>query len=121
VNTTQVDFVNAIVYNSITGVQTYQYSYFVRNNIVGNDLNDEFKNLTVKDPCSPDPCLNGAPCSIGFGNNYVCFCPISYTGIINGHFYLKFFNLNFRKVLVAKLSSQQQLLTAQFVNNKLLH
>ncbi len=64
-NTTQVDFVTAIVYNSITGVQTYQYSYFVRNNIVGNDLNDEFKNLTEKDPCSPNPCLNGAPCSIG--------------------------------------------------------
>ena len=120
-NTTQVDFFAAIVYNSITGQQTYQYSYFVRNNIVGNDLNDEFKNLTAKDPCSPNPCLNGAPCSIGFGNNYVCFCPISFTGNIIKSFCFKFFEFKLSKVLVAKRLSQQQLLTAKFANNKLIH
>ena len=92
-NTTQVDFVTAIVYNSITGVQTYQYAYFARNNIVGNDLNDEFKNLTAKDPCSSNPCLNGGSCSIGYGNNYVCYCSISFIGlIVLSLFCFKFFN-----------------------------
>ena len=81
VNTTQVDFVNAIVYNSLTGVQSYQYAYFVRNNIAGNDMNDEFNNLTVNDPCMSNPCLNGGSCSIGFGNNYACYCQFSFTGI----------------------------------------
>ena len=90
-NNTQVDFITAIVYNSITGVQTYQYAYFVRNNIVGNDLNDEFKNITAKDPCSSNPCLNGGSCSIGYGNNYVCFCPISFKGdIVEPFFILNF-------------------------------
>jgi hypothetical protein len=91
VNNTQVDFITAIVYNSITGVQSYQHAYFVRNNIIDNDLNDEFKNITASDPCSSNPCLNGGSCSIGYGNNYVCFCPISFTGdIVEPFFILNF-------------------------------
>jgi hypothetical protein len=99
VNTTQVDFIATFIYNSFTGLQTYKYAYFVRNNIFGDDLNDAFKNIT--DPCSSNPCLNGASCSIGYGNNYVCFCPISYTGIITESiliwiFYRKLFSEGFR-------------------------
>jgi hypothetical protein len=82
VNKTQVDFVNAIVYNSLTGVQSYQYAYFIRNNIFVDDLVDEFTNLTPYDPCSSNPCFNDGTCSTGYGNSYICFCPISFTGII---------------------------------------
>jgi hypothetical protein len=63
-------------------VQSYQYAYFVRNNAFGSDLDDIFKNETLNDPCASNPCLNGASCSIGFVDNYVCFCPMSYTGIV---------------------------------------
>ena len=82
INTTQVDFVTAIVYNSYTGAQTYKNAYFVRNNVVGDDLDDDFKNFTAFDPCLSNPCLNDASCKIGFGNKYVCFCPDSFTGMI---------------------------------------
>jgi hypothetical protein len=63
-------------------VQSYQYAYFVRNNVFGSDLDDIFNNVTLNDPCASNPCLNGASCSIGFKNNYVCFCPMSFTGIV---------------------------------------
>ena len=82
INITQVDFVTAIVYDSYTGVQSYKNAYFVRNNVVGDDLDDDFKNIPAYDPCLSNPCLNGASCSIGFANKYVCFCPDSFTGMI---------------------------------------
>lgn len=81
-NITQVDFVTAITYNPYTGVQSYQHAFFVRAQISADDLNDNFENATLFDPCSPNPCLNGASCSIGFANKYFCFCPVSYTGIL---------------------------------------
>ena len=81
INVTQVDFVTAIVYNSNTGVQSYQHAYFVRNVVVGNDLVDSLNNLTIIDPCQSNPCLNGASCSLGFANKYACYCPTSFTGI----------------------------------------
>ena len=80
INITQVDFVTSIVYDSNTGIQSYQHAYFIRNNLVGDDLNDAFTNSSVNDPCLSNPCLNGASCSIGFQYNYVCICPTSFTG-----------------------------------------
>ena len=77
---TQLDFLTAVVYNSDTGVQSYQHAYFVRNNVVGDDMADKYQNISLNDPCSPNPCLNGASCSIGFGNQYACYCPFSFTG-----------------------------------------
>ena len=80
INNTQVNFVSAIVYNSYTGEQSFQHAYFVSNNVVGDDFMDEFARDPVFDPCEPNPCLNGASCSIGFANKYVFFCPTSYIG-----------------------------------------
>ena len=81
INGSQVDFQAAIVYDPTTGAQTgYQHLYIVRQNPVGDDLNDQFSDTTPDNPCLDNPCKNNATCAVGFGNNYACFCPPEYTG-----------------------------------------
>lgn len=34
----------------------------------------------MQDPCSTNPCYNGASCAAQNSNNYVCLCPPGYSG-----------------------------------------
>jgi hypothetical protein len=77
----QIDIQAVVVYNSETGMPIlYKHIYFVRNNVIGTDENDY--NITIIDPCSPNPCLNGGDCLIGFNDVFACYCPINFTGQI---------------------------------------
>ena len=80
VNETQVDFNTAIIYNEFTNTQTYEHVYLVRNGITGNDIMEESDDIILNDPCSPNPCLNGGSCSLGFGNVAACYCLASFAG-----------------------------------------
>ena len=83
----QVDIQAAVVYDSITGIQTaLNYLYIVRNNIEGDDQPDTFSNTQVHNPCSSNPCQNGGACAIGIKGDFVCFCPGGFTGIVFGYF-----------------------------------
>lgn len=81
INGNQIDFQTAIVYDGRTGWQTgYQHLYMVRNMPTGDDMKDKFANNEPVDPCLKNPCKNNAICAVGFGNNFACFCPDSFTG-----------------------------------------
>ena len=56
----------------------FEYIYYVRNNIVGNDQGSSPDQYN--DPCDPNPCKNGGSCSIGFENTVSCFCPEKFSG-----------------------------------------
>jgi hypothetical protein len=41
---------------------------------------EEPDDIILNDPCSPNPCLNGGSCSLGFGNVAACYCLASFAG-----------------------------------------
>jgi hypothetical protein len=79
----QVDIQAAVVYDSISGIQSaFNYLYFIRNNLKGDDQPDTFSNVQFESPCTSNPCQNGGACMIGMTGGFVCYCVAGFTGKI---------------------------------------
>jgi hypothetical protein len=62
-----------------TSQYEFEYIYYVRNTIVGNDQGSSLDQYNY-DHCDPNPCQNGGTCSIGFKIAFSCFCPENFNG-----------------------------------------
>lgn len=78
INGTQVNIQAAIL--GYTHVDSYQHFYSIEQNFGGSDLDDNFANYTINNPCDSNPCQNGGTCEVGLTGRYVCTCPDYITG-----------------------------------------
>ena len=86
----QIDFQAAVVFDAFSGKQTsYNHLYFIQNNIVGDDTNNELNTPSYSNPCLAVTCQNFGTCSIGINNMAVCLCAYGYDGIAKSFLLLK--------------------------------
>lgn len=77
----QFDIQAAAVINSQTGAQiSFQHIYFARVNAFGSDVSDQYANVTVNNPCSPNPCSNQGLCTISINFTSSCTCSALWGG-----------------------------------------